>query len=97
MLVTRANDGVTVLVRPVPPRCVNTYIDEPPATSPMQQLVTTLPRPGDDSNALTTVLSISLVSSRPRIAHTPIPLADLFPRPKVLILCTNVSETTHEL
>ena len=95
MLVIRANDGVTVLVRPVSPRCVKAYIDGPSATSSMQQLVTTPLRPGDDSNALTSVLSISLVSSRPRIVHTPIRPADLYLHPKVPIPCTNVSETTY--
>lgn len=56
MLVTRANDVVTVLVRPVSPRCANSYIDEfPPATSAVQQLVTTTTYLGDHSNALTTV------------------------------------------
>ena len=43
MLATRANDGVTALVRPVSPRCVNTRIDKLPPTSPMQQLVPTHP------------------------------------------------------
>ena len=41
ILATRANVGVTALVRPASLRCINAYIDESSATSSLQQLVTT--------------------------------------------------------
>jgi hypothetical protein len=62
MLVIKANGGATVPVRPVSPRCLNSYIDEspPPTTSAVQQLVTTPTRVGNNSSALTTLSSIPL-------------------------------------
>ena len=64
-------------------------------TSSMQQLVTTHPLGRRFIRADDQFLD-SLVSSRPRIVHTPIPLADLFPHQKVLTPCPNASEMTHD-